>query len=511
MLSLVLTDANQTLSPSPPIAWTTDACPATGALSVDVSTEHQTIGGFGASLTESSAINLNALPPPKQAELLELLFGASGARLSAVKATMLANDFSTQANWSTYDDTPGDEALAHFSIARDLAPNGTLSLIKRAQAAGFTGTIQAYMDYPPDWMLKGKLPDRATVDPKYYDALARYYAKFVSAYASHGVHIDFLEAFNEPSSVISDGSYTHMTSPQLATFLGEHLGPTFDKLGLRPRTQLTYGGQPERWAALVEVPLVMAHPAAREYMDLIAYHGYDCQFDDGPWHACSDERMNYDAIAKLRALFPTKQLWMTEICYAYNGDDPRCEDAATLDRCTDYPRNASLAPPLPRRDFGDGATWGERLVRELQAGASGWIYWNLLLDAEGGPFNLSPSHNDAGVNFQHPLVIVDTARADFLPTGLFRFLAHFSRFVRPGAVRLATTEHALPDGVSAVAFRPPSAKAVQQQQHAVAAADEVVLQLVNGATVPRCVAVCSGDGRVAQVELPPTSIATARW
>ena len=44
-----------------------------------------------------------------------------------------------------------------------------------------------------------------------------------------------------------------------------------------------------------------------------------------------------------------------------------------------------------------------------------------------------------------------------------------------------------------------------------AAADEVVLQLVNGATVPRCVAVCSGDGRVAQVELPPTSIATARW
>ena len=40
-------------------------------------------------------------------------------------------------------------------IARDLAPNGTLSLIKRAQAAGFTGTVQAYMDYPPDWMLVG--------------------------------------------------------------------------------------------------------------------------------------------------------------------------------------------------------------------------------------------------------------------------------------------------------------------------------------------------------------------
>ena len=48
-------------------------------------------------------------------------------------------------------------------------------------------------------MLKGKLPDDATVDPKYYDALARYYAKYLEAYKAHGVHIDFLEAFNEPT------------------------------------------------------------------------------------------------------------------------------------------------------------------------------------------------------------------------------------------------------------------------------------------------------------------------
>ena len=32
----------------------------------------------------------------------------------------------------------------------------------------------------------------------------------------------------------------------------------------------------------------------------------------------------------------------------------------------------------------------------------------------------------------------------------FSFLAHFSKFVRPGAVRLGTAEAALPDAVSAV-------------------------------------------------------------
>ena len=52
---------------------------------------------------------------------------------------------------------------------------GTLTFINRAQAAGFRPGkgeeggpyIQAYMDYPPDWMLRGALPDDTDIDPKY--------------------------------------------------------------------------------------------------------------------------------------------------------------------------------------------------------------------------------------------------------------------------------------------------------------------------------------------------------
>ena len=290
-VDITLTDATQRLSPQPSVPWTPRQCPATSSLQIDLQAELQVIGGFGASMTESSAVNLNSLPNSKQEELLELIFGDSGARLSAMKATMLSNDFSAAAPWSTYDDSPGDISLANFSIARDLRLDGSLTLIKRAIDAGFdtqTGTIQAYMDYPPDWMLIGQLPGNATVDPKYYDALALYYAKYVQAYASHGVPIHFLEAFNEPTD-----SYTKMSAEQLATFLGQHLGPTFDKLGLHPQTKLSYGGQALRSTALEFVPKVMSNDRARYYMDVIAYHGYDCQFN------CTDDRENYDAIAKL--------------------------------------------------------------------------------------------------------------------------------------------------------------------------------------------------------------------
>lgn len=147
---IVSSEAGLRLSPQPAVAWRNisgGVCPL-GSVEVLTNERMQVMGGFGASMTESSAINLNSLPPHRQAELLELLYGTTGARLSAMKATMLANDFAAAGPWSTYDDTAGDVKLAHFTIERDLKPNGSLSLIKRAIAAGFEGTIQAYMDFP---------------------------------------------------------------------------------------------------------------------------------------------------------------------------------------------------------------------------------------------------------------------------------------------------------------------------------------------------------------------------
>ena len=495
---VVSSESGLRLSSQPSVYWRAAAkCPA-GGVEVVHGEPLQEIGGFGASITESSAIVLNALPQVQQVALLELLYGRSGARLSAMKATMLANDEAAQAPWSTYDDTVGDVRLANFSIARDLRPNGSLTMIKRAQAAGFDGTIQAYMDFPPDWMLVPTRPGlglpNATVAPKYYGVLAAYYAKFVEAYAAHGVHIDFLEAFNEPTD-----SYTQMGPEELATFLGRHLGPLFEARGLWPSTRLTYGGQCSRTAAAQFIPKIMADARAARYMDVLAYHGYDCQFEDDG--SCDDGRQNYSAIARLAAAFPSRPLWMTEVCYAYNGDDPNCTSAATMRSCTDYPRSPALAPPLPRTDFADGATWGHRLVAEVASGASGWIYWNLLLNTRGGPFLYSPEHADADANLQHPVIIVDTERGTYQPTGLFYYLAHFSRYVRPKARRLTTHMRApLAGGVSAVAFRGPNSTQPPR----------TLVQLVNRAAAERTVPLCSG-GHVADVSLPPSSITTASF
>ena len=95
------------------------------------------------------------------------------------------------------------------------------------------------------------------------------------------------------------------------------------------------------------------------------------------------DRQNYDKILGLHKQFPELELLMTEICYAYNGDDPNCENPATMWNCTDWPRNHSLAPALPRLAFEDGRVWGARVAADTRAGASGWIYWNLILNMQG--------------------------------------------------------------------------------------------------------------------------------
>jgi glucosylceramidase len=150
--------------------------------------------------------------------------------------------------------------------------------------------------------------------------------------------------------------------------------------------------------------------------------------------------------------------------------------------------------PLPRTDFEDGDFWGRQIVSDLEAGASAWIYWNLILDEGGGPWLVDPVHRNPDGNIQHPVIIVDRKARRAIYTGLYHYLAHFSKFVRPGAVRLGTRGRV--EGVRCVAFRGTDGTRVAQVLNSRDA--EVPVTLRHG-------------GRAANLTLPPVSITTCRW
>lgn len=75
---------------------------------------------------------------------VSLYISSISSYITAMKATMLSNDFATQASWSTYDDVVNDYNLESFSIERDLRVNGSLTFIKKAISAGFDGIVQVF-------------------------------------------------------------------------------------------------------------------------------------------------------------------------------------------------------------------------------------------------------------------------------------------------------------------------------------------------------------------------------
>jgi len=395
---------------------------------------------------------LNTLPPAEQESVLRAIFDPkSGAGFSAMKTTVAGTDFMAAGPWYTYDDTPGDVELKHFSIARDLGPNGSVTFIKRARKYG-KFVLQAPMDYPPDWMLQD-VKTRQDVNPKFYDALAHYYLKYLQEYQEHSVFVDYLSLFNEP------GVYTKIPYNEIGDLLKNHVGPLLEKSGLKTKIMLSEA--PKRQVAYENYPKLLDDPEVRKYVAALPYHGYDMA--------------NFDKIAALHNLFPHLPLWQTEVCWCYI--------CGAL-------KNISL----PRYDWEDGDHWGQQLFGDVGASASAWIYWNMILDEKGGPWMVSPIHEDPDPNVQHPLVVIDRTTHKVTYTGSFYYLAHFSKFVRPGDVRVKTT--GAMGGVQFLAFR--------------SSQGGLVAELLNSRATDAAVAVESRS-RALNVTLPALSITTLTW
>jgi glucosylceramidase len=425
-----------------------------GAVSfrIDDTASRQRIDGFGATFLEAGMMCLNSLPKPQQDAVLRALFDPiNGAGFSAMKTPIAGTDFMSAGGYYTYDETSGDVDMKHFSITRDLGPNGQITFIKRAGNFG-KFVLQSPMDYPPDWMLID-LHKNQDVNAKYFPALALYYLRYVQEYEKNGVHIDYVSLFNEP------GVYTKVPYTKIRDLLKNNVGPLFEKSGVKTRLQLSEA--PTRENAANNYPILLDDPAARKYVANAPYHGYDFKY--------------FDKLGGLMKRYPGLPFWMTEICWAYEAGAPR-------------------SIKLPRYDYEDGDFWANQIFSDLETGASAWIYWNMILNENGGPWMVSPIHGDPDPNVQHPVVVINskTHKVDY--TGLYYYLAHFSKFVRPGAVHVVTTGSV--DKVRALAFRTPSGG--------------FVLQLLNSRNAPANVTVAWHD-QVLKAELPALSIGTYQW
>jgi glucosylceramidase len=372
------------------------------AIIIDTASRYQKIDGFGATFNEAGMICLNSLNAGSKDSVLRNLFDPeSGAGYTLMKSPITACDFSSAGQWYTFDDTPGDTSMTHFSIERDLGPNGQVTFIKDAFRFG-KFAIESPMDFAPDWMYFGLKDGEKNIKPEYYKALAKYYSKFIQAYAEQGITIDYLNLFNEAHNKW----YSNVTYEVMGELIKSYVVPRLKADGLSTKIQL--GETSDRPEALAKFPPVLSDPDIKKNVHSLTVHGYD-------WD-------KFSTITELHNKFPDLPIWMTEVCYV----------TGSL-----FPSGGPKKSPV--YEFSDGEFWGNMIMNDMKNWISGWVYWNMILDQNGGPWLVSVPHGDPDPNQQHPVVIIDRDTKKVTYTGLYYYLAHFSKFVKPGAYRINTT------------------------------------------------------------------------
>ena len=210
------------------------------------------IEGFGACFNELGWTSLSKLGASDRDTVLQELFEPGrGGNFSLCRMPIGANDFAR--NWYSYDETPGDFALRHFSTAND--EETLIPFILAARHHNPALQLWASPWSPPSWMkINGHYaeaeqtsgrpanelrPDQVGhegVDEfiqqdRYFQTYALYFHKFIEAYKQKGISIGMVMPQNEFNSAQPFPSCT-WTPAGLARFI-EHLGPAMHDIGVQ--------------------------------------------------------------------------------------------------------------------------------------------------------------------------------------------------------------------------------------------------------------------------------------
>lgn len=363
----------------------------------------QTIDGFGYTLTGGSATLINKLSSSHKTNLLRELFltDSNHIGVSYLRISLGASDLSDIP--FTYDDLPRGETdidLSNFNIEREKAD--LIPILKQITLLYPEIKIMASPWTAPTWMKTNNSFVGGKLKPEYYGAYARYFVKYIQAMKAEGIVIDAITPQNEP---LHDGNNPsmYMSAIEQAEFIKNHLGPAFEAAGIKTKI-IIYDHNADK----PEYPIaILNDPLAKKYVDGSAFHLYGGKIEQ---------------LSAVHKAHPDKALYFTEQWVGGPGN------------------------------FAGDFQWH---VRNLIIGATrNWsrnvLEWNLAADANYRP------HTDGGCTNCLGALTVSSSAAITRNVAYYT-IAHASKFVRPGSIRIDSTDLAnLPN----VAFKTPDGKKV---------------------------------------------------
>ncbi len=364
-----------------------EATKADATVTLDPSTTYQVMNGFGASVTDSSSyVMTKYLSAEALQQTLARLFDPTlGIGLNFLRQPMGASDFSSVGNFS-YDDGTEDDALSNFNITQDL--KATIPLLVQSLAINPNIFILATEWSPPAWMKNnhsmngsGSGGGDPSLNQADYSPLAQYFVKFIQAYAAQGVTVNAVTPQNEPQNGAAAYPGMGLDAPSELSLIAKDMGPAFKTANLS--TQIwafdhnwDNEGYPEQ---------IMNDPTASGFTPCAAFHCYGG---------------DPSAMTTFHNKFPTKSIYMTECSGGDWQDDP-------------FANTIEL-------EINSTANWAQAIS-----------LWNMALDENDGPKN-------NGCSDCRGVITVNSKTSAVTYTVDYYALGHFSKFVRPGALRISS-------------------------------------------------------------------------
>lgn len=415
-------------------------------ITLDPNKKFQTITGFGGAFTESSAHLLFKLSPANREKVLNAYFSEDGANYSLTRTTINSCDFSLK--HYAYAMVDGDTNLDHFSIDED-KNNNLIPTILAAQSISKEGfKIIASPWTSPPWMKDNKKWIGGKLLPEYNETWALYFSKYIDAYKKEGINIWGLTVENEPLGNGNNWESMLFSPKEMTDFVQNHLGPTLEANGKRDVKILGYDQNRRELNEWVDE--MYKDEASSKYFAGAAIHWYESTYDVFP-----------EALQYAHQKAPNKHLIQTEACV--DSEIPHWNDDAWYWRkeATDWgwdwaPEKDKYLHPK----YAPVNRYAADIIGCLNNWVDGWVDWNMVLDKQGGPNWFK--------NWCVAPVIVDVEKDEVYFTPLYYTMAHFSKFIRPGAVKIgcvATNEELLvtavknPDqSIAVVIFNPTTEK-----------------------------------------------------
>ena len=450
-----LSEITYRLSEQEPLSWEPEEGTSGTRFNIDTAVRYQSILGIGTSL---EATSLHAMVKNKnEHEIREVIRGLldpeKGMGLNLFRLCIGTSDFSDGRPVSDHPKgyyTYRDSREQSFSIQADI-DMGIIRVLKMVieEAENLEQDIKFFASSwsPPAWMKTSEKLIGGTLKEGYEQELALYFRQFIEAYESHGIPIHAITIQNEPN--FTPSTYPGMRlSPEQEKRIVVAIDKEFREPGAEKRildTRIWINDHNmNHWRNARKVLDELREEGQLHMVDGVAFHHYNSK--------ASPANMS-----KLQALYPGINIQMTE-----------------------------------------HSEWGVSGMYNIQQYFMNWsqsyMYWvpmtTLKLDEHNqGPYNRIPHLS--------PTLFIERGveESDLFVTPEYFLLSQFSRYIRPGAIRLACNPGST-ERVTSVAFRNPDNSLVQV--------------LVNQTETPQPFETKCGE-KYFSASLPPKTVGTFTW